>query len=145
MNRKPAPSARRFQSVAPGEEHVYHLFQIRTEARDALLAHLRESGVDAVVRYPTPIHLQTAFLADYDWRPGQFPVAERLARQLLCLPIRPDLSINELDYVCDRVREFFTFRAAAARHAPELLAHSRSRAVIRRGRNRRDSYDERQI
>ncbi len=96
-----------FQSVTPGEEHVYHLFQIRAESRDALLAHLWESGVDAVVRYPTPIHLQPAF-ADCGWKPGQFPVAERLASELLCLPIRPDLSLNELEYVCDRVREFFT-------------------------------------
>ena len=103
----------RFQSVAPGEEHVYHLFQVRTDSRDELLAHLRESDVDAVLRYPTPIHLQPAF-ADCGWRPGQFPVAERLARELLCLPIRPDLSVEETDYVCDRIREFFACRASAA-------------------------------
>jgi dTDP-4-amino-4,6-dideoxygalactose transaminase len=95
-----------FQSQDPGEEHVYHLFQIRTDRRDALLRHLRNSNVDAVVRYPIPIHLQPAF-SEYGWREGQFPVAERLANELLCLPIRPDLSLLEVEYVTDRVRGFF--------------------------------------
>lgn len=89
-----------------GEEHVFHLFQLRTERRDALLEHLREAGVDAVVRYPSPIHLQPAF-ADLGWRPGQFPVAERLAGELLCLPIRPDMSDGEIDHVTASVRRFF--------------------------------------
>jgi dTDP-4-amino-4,6-dideoxygalactose transaminase len=102
-----------FQSLTPGERHVYHLFQIRSEHRDLLQAHLAASGVDAVVRYPTPIHLQKAF-EDCGWRSGQFPVAERLGRELLCLPIRPDLTIDEVDYVCERVQDFFESRAAKA-------------------------------
>jgi dTDP-4-amino-4,6-dideoxygalactose transaminase len=98
-----------FQEIEPAEEHVYHLFQLRTERRDALLSHLRASGVDAVVRYPTPIHLQPAF-ADLGWRRGQFPVAERLAEELLCLPMRPDLDADDVDYVADAVRAFFRAR-----------------------------------
>ena len=43
-----------------------------------------------------------------EWRPGQFPVAERLSRELLCLPIRPDITIAEVDYVCQVVKEFFS-------------------------------------
>jgi dTDP-4-amino-4,6-dideoxygalactose transaminase len=96
-----------FQARTEGETHVYHLFQIRTRERDALLAHLRSRDIDAVVRYPTPIHLQPAF-ARRGWKAGQFPVAEALARELLCLPIRPDIGIDEIDYVTDCVREFFT-------------------------------------
>ena len=99
----------RFQRVEPAEEHVYHLFQVRTERRDDLLRHVRAAGVDAVVRYPTPIHLQPAF-ADLGWRKGDFPVAERLAAELLCLPIRPDLTQDEIDYVADCVRGFFRGR-----------------------------------
>jgi dTDP-4-amino-4,6-dideoxygalactose transaminase len=95
-----------FQRLDAGEEHVFHLFQLRTDCRDALLGHLRERGVDAVVRYPTPIHLQPAF-QDQGWREGQFPVAERLARELLCLPIRPDLTEEEAVYVADTVRAFY--------------------------------------
>jgi dTDP-4-amino-4,6-dideoxygalactose transaminase len=101
----------RFQSVTLGESHVYHLFQIQTSQRDRLHSHLKQSGIDAVIRYPTPIHLQEAF-AECGWRPGQFPVAEKLARELLCLPIRPDLEVDEVGYVCERVSEFFESRAA---------------------------------
>jgi dTDP-4-amino-4,6-dideoxygalactose transaminase len=95
-----------FQSTSPDELHVYHLFAIRTDRRDELLAHLQRLEVDAVVRYPTPIHLQPAF-ADYGWKAGQFPVAEKLAKELLCLPIRPNMTTNEVDYVADCARAFF--------------------------------------
>ncbi|MGD9723374.1 MAG: DegT/DnrJ/EryC1/StrS family aminotransferase [Pirellulales bacterium] len=94
-----------FQATSPDEEHVYHLFQVRTQRRDALLAHLVARGVDAVIRYPQPIHLQPAFAGR--WQRGQFPVAEALCAELLCLPIRPDMSENEIDYVADCVRSFY--------------------------------------
>jgi dTDP-4-amino-4,6-dideoxygalactose transaminase len=93
----------------PSDEHVYHLFQIRTEnrqVRDSLLGHLQSRGIDAVVRYPVPLHLQPAF-HDLGYRAGRFPTAEALATQTLCLPIRPDLTENEISYVCDTVTEFF--------------------------------------
>ena len=93
-----------FQS--PDEEHVYHLFQVRAEKRDQLLEFLVSQGIDAVVRYPTPIHLQPAF-ANYGWRKGQFPVAEKLAKELLCLPIRPDMSLSEVEFVADKIRTFY--------------------------------------
>lgn len=96
-----------FQSVTPTEQHAYHLFAVRTDRRDELLTHLQFLGVDAVVRYPTPIHLQPSF-ADCGWQKGQFPVAEKLAKELLCLPIRPDMRIEEIDYVSDCVRSFFS-------------------------------------
>lgn len=103
-----------FQAYDPGkEDHVYHLFQVGTSKRDGLLCHLREHGVDAVIRYPVPIHLQPAF-ADCGWTKGQFPVSERLAEELLCLPLRPDMSETDLDYVSGVVREFFC-RSSLAR------------------------------
>jgi len=101
-----------FQARTEGETHAYHLFQVRTGQRDALLAHLRERDIDAVIRYPTPIHLQPAFAAK-GWRAGQFPVAETLAKELLCLPIRPDIGVDEIDFVTDCTREFFRKPARA--------------------------------
>ena len=101
-----------FQARSEGETHAYHLFQIRTAKRDGLMAFLRERGIDAVIRYPTPIHLQPAFAAR-GWKAGQFPVAEALARELLCLPIRPDIGIDEIDYVTDCIREYFVESKAA--------------------------------
>ena len=95
-----------FQAESENEEHVWHLFQIRTDRRNDLQRTLLKAGVDAVVRYPIPIHLQRAF-RDQGWRKGQFPVSERLADELLCLPIRPDLTIEEIDYVCETIRNFF--------------------------------------
>jgi len=96
----------KFQRWDEGEEHVFHLFVIRTAQRDRLLECLLSNGIEAVVRYPVPIHLQLAF-SDYGWREGQFPVAEALARELLCLPIRPNLTITEVEYVTDCIRSFF--------------------------------------
>jgi len=95
-----------FQREDPDEEHVYHLFQVRTEYRDDLLAHLKREGVDAVVRYPVPIHLQPAF-EHRGWRRGQFPIAERLAKELLCLPIRPNLTESDVAFVAGSVGAFF--------------------------------------
>jgi dTDP-4-amino-4,6-dideoxygalactose transaminase len=98
-----------FQDRGPPGEHVYHLFQVRAESvevRDRLVDHLQSAGIDAVVRYPTPLHLQGAF-SFLDYRKGAFPIAEALAQQTLCLPIRPDLSEEDVDYVCDAVAKFF--------------------------------------
>lgn len=95
-----------FQAQAEHKDHVYHLFQVCTEPRDELLAYLQSCGIDAVVRYPTPIHLQEAFTS-FGWQTGDFPVAESLARQTLCLPLRPDMGIEEIDLVCGCICTFF--------------------------------------
>lgn len=95
-----------FQRLRGDEDHIYHLLQVRCKRRDELLAHLRSAGVDVVVRYPVPIHMQPAF-TNCGWRKGQFPVAERLARELLCLPIRPDMTEGEVDYVAVQIYNFF--------------------------------------
>lgn len=94
-----------FQREDPGEEHAYHLFQIRTPRRNELLTYLQERKIDAVIRYPHPIHLQTPF-AQFGWQRGDFPVAESLANELLCLPIRPQMTKYELAYVVEHVRNF---------------------------------------
>jgi dTDP-4-amino-4,6-dideoxygalactose transaminase len=98
-----------FQREDEDEDHVYHLFQLRSSARDDLLTHLATSGIEATVRYPCPIHLQPAF-AGRGWRLGDFPTAELLARELVCLPIRPDMDDAEIDRVAEVVRTFFEVR-----------------------------------
>ncbi|WFU25477.1 DegT/DnrJ/EryC1/StrS family aminotransferase [Bradyrhizobium sp. CB1717] len=95
-----------FQDPRGPGEHVYHLFQMRTRDRDALLKHLRALGVDATIRYPVPVHQQPAFRQE-PWAQGRFPVAEALAKELLCLPIRPDLTDEEITHVLRSVGEFF--------------------------------------
>jgi dTDP-4-amino-4,6-dideoxygalactose transaminase len=102
-----------FQAETPSEAHAYHLFVIRTDRRDELLASLRRAGIDAVVRYPVPIHLQPAF-EHFNWKCGQFPVAERLAKESLCLPIRADMREEEVDFVASQLSKFFDARSLAA-------------------------------
>jgi len=96
----------KFQAAGDPGEHVYHLFQLGSDCRDLLLDFLVSNGVDATVRYPLPIHLQPAF-GHLGLAEGSFPVAERLARQLLCLPIRPDMSDDEVEFIVDTVRLYF--------------------------------------
>lgn len=90
----------------PDVEPVWHLYVVRTSRRDALLKHLNEQGIGALIHYPTPIHLQPAY-AGQGWRKGQFPVAERLAGEILSLPIFPQMTEADVDRVAAAVRAFF--------------------------------------
>ncbi|MFH1374660.1 MAG: DegT/DnrJ/EryC1/StrS family aminotransferase [bacterium] len=85
---------------------VYHLFVIETERRDELQRFLKERGVPSLIHYPVPVHLQPAY-AYLDYRRGDFPVAEKLAGEILSLPIYPELTESQVTYVCDQIREFF--------------------------------------
>jgi len=90
----------------PGATHVYHLYVIGTPNRDALQAYLREQGIGAAVHYPVPIHLQP-FYAGNGSRPGQFPVTERVCDQVLSLPMFPELTAGQVEYVVTQVHRFF--------------------------------------
>jgi len=90
----------------PNVKHVYHLFVIRTEKRDELLKHLNNNGIGAGLHYPTPLHLQPAF-EDLGYKEGDFPVAEKAAKQILSLPMFPELTEEEIARICDLVKDFF--------------------------------------
>lgn len=90
----------------PNVKHVYHMYMIRVERRDALLEHLQRSGIEAKVHYPIPVHLQPA-AKHLGYREGDFPVAEDDSRRLISLPAHQHLTREELDYTIERVREFF--------------------------------------
>ena len=90
----------------PGVRHVYHLYIVRVKGRDRLLEHLRQRGVDAKVHYPIPVHLQRA-ARHLGYGPGDFPVAEADAGQVLTLPAHPYLTQEEVDYTIEQVRAFY--------------------------------------
>ncbi len=90
----------------PGVRHVYHLYIIRVQRRDALLAHLRAHGIRAKVHYPLPVHLQPA-ARNLGYREGQFPMAETHGRVALTLPVHPYLDDAEVDHVIASVRAFY--------------------------------------
>jgi dTDP-4-amino-4,6-dideoxygalactose transaminase len=85
---------------------VYHQYVIRTPRRDELRAALAADDVETGIHYPVPIHLQPAWLATYGEAPS-LPRAERAAREILSLPVQPDLSDEEVERVADAVVAFF--------------------------------------
>ena len=97
----------RLQSRLPSSTHVYHLFVIETDRRDALKKHLNERGIQTGIHYPTPIHLQKAY-ADLGYKNGDFPNAETLALTILSLPMFAELTENQIEYVCEQIRSFHT-------------------------------------
>ncbi|MEJ7615980.1 MAG: DegT/DnrJ/EryC1/StrS family aminotransferase [Pyrinomonadaceae bacterium] len=80
--------------------HVYHLYVMQTNERDALHAALARAGVQAGIHYPLPLHLQPAY-ASFGHRRGDFPVTERLAERVLSLPMFPELTEEQLRVVAD--------------------------------------------
>jgi len=93
-------------------EPVWHVFPVRVAGgrRDALIAHLTAQGIGTNIHYPKPIHLQDCF-RKRGWKHGNFPVSERLAQQLVSLPLDPTHTADEIDRVIVAVREFFPAQA----------------------------------
>jgi dTDP-4-amino-4,6-dideoxygalactose transaminase len=91
--------------VGEGNTHVYHVYALLTEQRDELQRFLAERGVATIIYYPLPLHLQKVY-AELGHRPGDFPVAEDIAARILPLPIYPELTDDQVDYVVEVVREF---------------------------------------
>ena len=86
---------------------VWHQFVVQHPDRDNIRVQLASAGIDTQIHYPTPPHLQAAYAA-YDgagWAPGSFPIAEQMADRMLSLPIGPQLSNEQVDYVCDTLNE----------------------------------------
>jgi len=86
--------------------HVYHQYTIQTGRRDELQAFLKERGVGSTVYYPLPMHLQPVF-APLGYKQGDFPAAEAAARQVLSLPMFPELTNEEAQQVAEAVAGFF--------------------------------------
>ncbi len=103
----------RFQRVAEFSTHIYHLFIVETEHRDALRQHLQEAGIQTGIHYPIPVHLLEAY-RDLGYKKGDFPNTEILAERMLSLPMFPELTDEQIEYVARNIRGFFDKRAAQA-------------------------------
>jgi dTDP-4-amino-4,6-dideoxygalactose transaminase len=86
----------------PGRRHVYHQYVVRVADRDGVKRRLAERGVASSVFYPVPLHLQKCFAA-LGGREGDFPEAERAAKEVLALPIFPELTDGEVERVAEAV------------------------------------------
>jgi len=90
---------------AKGAKHVYYMYEIRSKNRDQLMNHLKENGISCGIHYPIPLHLQPAY-KNYDFNRTNFPVSEMLAKEILSIPIYPELSEEQKNYIVDKIKEF---------------------------------------
>ncbi|MGH7529946.1 MAG: DegT/DnrJ/EryC1/StrS family aminotransferase [Gemmatimonadales bacterium] len=89
--------------VDPANEHIFHQYTLRVERRDELQARLTSEGIGHAIYYPVPLHRQPCF-AHLDYGPGSLPETERAAREVISLPIYPELTRAQLDRVIDVIR-----------------------------------------
>jgi dTDP-4-amino-4,6-dideoxygalactose transaminase len=92
--------------VAPQCTHVYNQFVIRAPKRDQLIAHMRERGVPTEIYYPLPLQLQPAF-AYLGHKAGDLPRAEAASREVLAIPIYPEMADNQQALVVDSIASFY--------------------------------------
>ncbi len=95
-----------FQKQRRYSTHVYHLFIVETEWRDALREHLYAHEIQTGIHYPIPIHLQRAY-EELGYGEGDFPESERLAKRMLSLPMFPELRREQIELVAKEIKEFF--------------------------------------
>jgi dTDP-4-amino-4,6-dideoxygalactose transaminase len=82
---------------------VYHLYVVRVPDREGLMRRMAEAGIGTGIHYPVPLHLQKAY-ASLGYRAGAFPVAEQVARQIVSLPMYPQLTVEQQNRVVEGVR-----------------------------------------
>jgi dTDP-4-amino-4,6-dideoxygalactose transaminase len=87
--------------------HIYNQYVIRAKKRNELQGFLKSKGVPTAIYYPLPLHLQECF-SDLGYKKGDFPVSERAADEVLALPIYPELSHDQQDYIVSTVQEFYS-------------------------------------
>jgi dTDP-4-amino-4,6-dideoxygalactose transaminase len=90
---------------AKGAKHVYYMYEIRAQHRDSLMEYLKQQGIECGIHYPIPLHLQPAY-ASFGFNKGQFPVSEQLASEIISIPIYPELTYEQRQYVVDHIKKF---------------------------------------
>jgi len=84
---------------------VYHLYIIRTQKRDELQKYLQEKGISTGLHYPIPLHLQKAY-GGLGYVEGDFPITEKVAREIISLPMFPDLTKEQIEYISEKIKDF---------------------------------------
>jgi perosamine synthetase len=89
---------------------VYHLYVIRTRHRDSLKEWLESNGIQCGIHYTLPIHLQPVYKKMFGFEEGMYPRSEELCRTCLSIPMYPDLAVSEINFVSEKIHEFFATR-----------------------------------
>lgn len=92
--------------VRPAGKHTYHLYVIKAQRRDELMAYLKEKGIETAIHYPTPLPNLPAY-AYLGTKPSDFPVATALQAQILSLPMYPELEEKQIEYIAQAIRAFY--------------------------------------
>jgi dTDP-4-amino-4,6-dideoxygalactose transaminase len=90
----------------PKQDHVFHQYVIRARDRDALQKYLRDHDINTGIYYPLPLHLQPCF-RDLGYREGDFPESEKASREVLALPIYPELTREAQEYAVQTIQKFY--------------------------------------
>lgn len=88
----------------PNVKHIYHQYSIRVKNRDKMQEFLKENGIPSMIYYPVPLHLQEAY--KYDYKYGDYPVSEEIAKDIISLPMHTELTDEQINYIADKVIEF---------------------------------------
>lgn len=97
----------RMPKIKGDQKGVYYVFNILAEKRDELKDYLTSKEIGTSIYYPVPLHLQKCF-SYLGYKKGDFPVAEKISGEIMALPIYPELTKEEVDYVCASIKEFYT-------------------------------------
>jgi len=92
--------------TASDRSHIFHQYTIRTKSRDELQRYLKENGIPTMIYYPLPLHLQPA-LKYLGYKKGDFPEAEKASKEVLSLPVYPELKRKEQDFIVRKIKEFY--------------------------------------
>ena len=90
-----------------GHRHIYNQYVLRVERRDELRQFLGESGIGTEIYYPVPLHLQRCF-AELGYSNGDCPESEKAAGETLAVPVYPELSREQIQYVVDQIADFYS-------------------------------------
>lgn len=91
---------------APNSSHAYHQYTLKVEKRDSLKEHLSKNGIPTMIYYPMPLHFQEAYQQP-GFGPGSFPVSEKLAKEVISLPIHTEMRKEDLELICRKIKEFY--------------------------------------
>ncbi len=92
--------------VSPDCEHIFHIYLIQVEKRDELMKYLGTQGITALIHYPVPIHMQEAY-KELGYKKGDFPKTETYSEKILSLPMFAELTDEEVEYICSKIKEFY--------------------------------------
>jgi dTDP-4-amino-4,6-dideoxygalactose transaminase len=90
--------------VLPDTKHIFHQYSIRVKDRDKMQQFLKENGIPSMIYYPVPLHLQLAY--KYDYKEGDYPVSEKIAKEIISLPMHTELTDDQIDFISEKVLEF---------------------------------------